>query len=150
MKIKVTIILLVLFTGAFADNSKHFKAAKEHVKINFTINSPHAMAESVTNGLLMQQPQNKPFKEVYISFFEKIYTSDELYNAITKIYVKNYSLEELEYANKVFSDPKLISYMKKTPIIMQESMIMGRKIAEKHLDELKSALDTRAKELERK
>jgi len=150
MKIRIIVILLTLLSGAFADDSKHFKAAKEHVKINFTINTPREMAESVTNGLLMQHQQNKPFKEVYISFFEKIYTSDELYNASAKIYKKHYSLEELEYANKIFSDPKLIAYMKKTPIVMQESMIMGRKIAENHLDELKAALEIRAKELKKK
>ena len=118
MKIRTIVFTLVLLSNVYAeDNTRHFEVAKEHVLINLSITSPHEIAESVTDGLLMQQPQNKPFREVFIAFFEKIYTSDEYIDSYAKLYMNELSIEELEYANKVFSDPKIKSYMKKAPTI---------------------------------
>lgn len=149
MKIKIIILLLILLSNVYAVDSKHFLAAKKLVDVNFNINTPHEMAETITNGLLMQTPQNRPFKDVYIAFFEKMYSSQELHNEIARIYMHNYSLEELQYATKIFSDPKMIAYMKKSPKIMQESIMSGQKIAKKHLDELQSAIKEKANELQK-
>ena len=146
---KWIVILGLIFSISMANDNRHFEVAKEHVMIGFKVTSPEKLAESVTNGLLMRRPQNQPFKQVYIDFFVKIFSSDEYINQYAKLYMKYYTIEELEYVNKVYSNPKMLNYLRKMPSIMQESLVIGQEMAVKHREELNRALEERAKEIEK-
>ena len=83
-----------------------------------------------------------------MSFFIKILSSEEYKEGLAKIYQETYTLEELEYANQVFSDPRLTSYFRKSPAIFGKSMLFSQHLASQHKEELKAALEARAEELE--
>lgn len=151
MKIRTILLVLVLISFVNAEepnHTLHAKLAKDHVMINFKASTPKELAESLTNGLLMRQPTQRPFKDVYVDFFVKIFTSEDYIERMAEVYMKHYSIKELAYANKVFADPKMISYLKKQAAVMQETMLVGQQIASEHRDELNSALAKKAEELQ--
>jgi len=150
VKLRTILLLLALssFVNAEFSHTLHAKLAKEHVMINFKATSPKELAESITTGLLMRQPTQRPFKNVYVDFFVKIFTSEEYLEGLAKVYRKHYSIKELAYVNKVYDDPKMISYLKKQPKVMQEIMLFGQEIGAKHQDELQAALAKKAQKLQ--
>lgn len=150
MKLRLILVLLILssFVKAELSHTLHAKLAKEHVMITFKATLPKELAESVTNGLLMRHPTQRPFKGVYVDFFVKIFTSEEYIDGLVKIYMKHYTIKELAYVNKVYDDPKMISYLKKQPKAFQEIMVFGQEIGAKYQNELQEALSKKAKELE--
>lgn len=148
MNIRTLVIIIALLSVAHSKEDIHYRLAKEFVKININVATAHEMGENLTNGLLTNNPQLKPYKEVYISVFKKIFTSNEYINANAKMYMKNFSVDELKYLNKVFSDPKMMPYIKKLPVIAGESMKISQDIAQLYQEELNTALKKRSKEIE--
>ena len=150
MKLRTILLLLAIttFVNAKPSHTLHAKLAKDHVMINFKTNTSKEMAESLTNGLLMRDPTQRPFKDVYVDFFVKLFESEEYIDDMAKVYMKHYSIKELAYVNKVYSDPKMLDYLKKQPMVVQETLIAGQKISANHMDELKSALAKKSKALQ--
>lgn len=150
MKIRTILLVLSLMSCAHAgaNDTLHLKLAKDHVMINFKTSTPKEMAESLTNGLLMRNPTQRPFKDVYVDFFVKLFESKEYIEEMAKVYMKHYSIKELAYVNKIYTDPKMLDYLKKQPIVMQEILIAGQKISANHRDELASALTKKSKDLQ--
>lgn len=148
MHIRILVITIALLSIAHSKEDIHYQLAKEFVEININVETAHELGENLTDALLMNTPQLKPYKDIYISLFKKIFTSNEYVNANTKMYMKNFSVDELKYLNKVFSDPKMIPYIKKIPVIAGESMKISQEIAQLYQEELNTALKKRSKEIE--
>ncbi len=147
MKLLNILFLSLCISSAFASDNL-YKAARKHVELIQNISSTDEMAESMVNGIFMSKPQLRPFKYEFTSFFKKILSSEEYKEGQTRIYMDIFTLEELEYANKAFSDPRLASYMKKAPLVLEKSMIFGGELGSKHGKELDMAIEAKALELE--
>ena len=149
MNIRILVLILALLSVVvYGSQNTHYHLAKEFIKINLNENIARKTAEGLTDGLIKNKPQLQPFREVYVSHFEKIFISNEYVNGTAKIYMKNFSEDELEHLIKVFSNPKMSEFMNKMPVITEQSMTMGQHVAKIYQGSLDTALKKRAKEIE--
>jgi hypothetical protein len=147
MKLRLGIMLLVLFTNVVADD-KHYQLAHEHVLLAKDIYTPIDLAEGAADALVISKPQLLPYKEIFVSFYLKLLTSDEYIDAITRLYMENFSVDELEYINNIYKDPRMKSYLKKQPLVFKESKVIGEQLAKKYEFEFKGAIQARAKKID--
>jgi hypothetical protein len=99
---------------------------------------------------LKRQPAMAPYEDIYKNFFAKYTKWDDMKKDLAKLYAQAFSVKEMQELTKFYSSEVGKKSLTVMPRLTQLSMLLAQQRIAKHADELKKAVEERAKELESK
>ncbi|RVU83538.1 hypothetical protein EOL70_15995 [Leucothrix sargassi] len=100
-----TIVLLTLCVSAFAKAETAADVAQRIVESNFSPEKLQPIVNSIFEREVYVRPGLKPYKSVFVDFYEEKLSSDEFKNAVAKINTDLFTLDELLALEKMMALP---------------------------------------------
>jgi hypothetical protein len=106
-----------------------------------------ALSQSL-KAQVKRQPAMAPYEDIYKKFFAKYTKWDDMKKDLAKLYAQAFSVKEMEELTRFYSSEVGKKSLTLMPRLTQLSMLLAQQRIAKHADELKKAVEERAKKLE--
>ena len=145
MRYLLTLILLIGAVSAHAATDSHRRAAEELLQITGLKESLSRTAEQLVDFQVRQNPQMAPYRSVFLEFFQKYMSYDNLKSDIVQIYVEEFSENELKDIIRFYKTPTGKKTIEKLPVLMSKGAQVGMANVKMHMPELKARLEEEMK-----
>jgi len=149
LKLSLILIITAFPMMSSADQASHLKAAEGLLA---SININQTMTETVdqmVDNQIATNPQMAPFKEIMRGFFLKYMTGDVLTEFLSRVYMEEFTEEELIDLTNFYKTPTGKKAIKKLPTLTLKGAQWGQKQVNDNLDELRGLIAEEAKRLEK-
>jgi hypothetical protein len=129
------------------DNEKQVAAAMELFK---TMHLDEMFGQMMQNSVDMQIKANAqitPFRQVMLDFFSKYMSWDAMKDDMAKIYVEEFTLQELKDLTAFYKTPTGQKAALRLPELMNKGADLGMRRVQEHMPELQKAIQDEAKRL---
>ena len=127
------------------------EAEKAAYKLFDVLKMKEGISGALNQSLKVQvkrQPAMAPYEDIYKKFFAKYTKWDDMKKDLAKLYAQAFSVKEMEELTKFYSSDVGKKSLTLMPRLTQLSMLLAQQRIAKHADELKKAVEERAKQLE--
>ncbi|NPA50994.1 MAG: DUF2059 domain-containing protein [Epsilonproteobacteria bacterium] len=131
-----------------AANSEGIKAAYELFKTMHFKENLERTAKELTDVQILRQPTLQPYRDIIENFFKKYLVWDKLKKEMAKLYVKEFTPQELKKLNDFYKTPLGQKTLKVMPKLARESAAIWQKMVAKHIPELQKEIAKKAKLIE--
>ena len=145
MKYLLMFVFLIGSVSAHAVTDAHRNAAEELLQITGLKESLNRTAEQLVDFQIRQNPQMAPYRAVFLEFFKKYMSYDNLKNDIIQIYVEEFSENELKDIIRFYKTPTGRKTIEKLPVLMSKGAQVGMANVKSHMPELKARLEEEIK-----
>ena len=153
----LTIAFSILFLSIGCTNNKlivqnddtHKKAATELLTI---MNMEKLLDQSIQTALgiqIQQNPALENYKETMQEFFNKYMSWDYLKDEFVKIYMEEFTENELRDMIEFYKTDTGKKTLERLPILLQKGAQLGQKSVQNNLGELEKMIEKRKAELEK-
>ena len=97
---------------------------------------------------IRQNPKIAPFRKVMMDFFSKYMSWDSLKDDMAKIYMAEFTTQELKELTAFYKTPVGVKAALKMPQLMNKGGELGMKRVQEHMTELQKMIADEAKRLE--
>lgn len=139
------VVLMVHAPFARADEKSHRQAAEELLQ---TMKVDAQLSTGINQSLDLQikaNPAMAPYKEVMRKFLAKHISFEALKDELVKIYVDEFTEEELKQITAFYKTPAGKKVVEKGPALMGKAMQLGAQRVANHQGELKQMIEEEAK-----
>lgn len=147
-------VLSVLFFPAAARCAEatpsQRQAARELLLLAGTAQAMNAAAEAMVDAQAKANPAMEPYRDVMLTWMRKYVTYEALEPKLIDLYTESFTEAELRELIAFYKTPVGHKALEKLPELMQEGALMGTELAQQHTDELRTMLQARQDELEKK
>lgn len=149
---KTTLIITVILMTAvgqasvLADVASHHKAVERLFELT---DMQQKIDESVVSVLalqLSQSPDLQPHRDVVYEFLERHIGWNSMKDALTSMYLKEFSEQELNDMNTFYSSPTGQKVIKRLPVLVQMRNQLASGRLQENIGELQDTIDARMKE----
>jgi uncharacterized protein len=147
MKAYLTIILILIATNVFAENS-HEVEAEKLLEITGTKAAMETMTDIMLTQQLQQNPSLAPFEKIMRQFFQKHLSYESLKNDFISMYVEAFTKEELIAINNFYATEAGKKAVKLMPSLMQKGSEIGQRQVQDNIQELQNMIKQEAKRIE--
>jgi hypothetical protein len=128
----------------------HRQAAKELLVLAGTARSMNTAAEAMVEAQAKANPAMEPYRDVMLTWMRKYVTYEALEPKLIDLYTESFTEAELRELIAFYKTPVGHKALEKLPELMQKGALMGTELAQQHTDELRTMLQARQDELEKK
>ena len=135
------LLVLLLSTGAYANESGPAKAAEELLD---SLNFERAMTDIINQmveGDMQRNPEMGPYRKIIRDFYQKYVGYESIKGDMIRIYSAEFTEDELLELKKFYSTPLGKKTIEKMPTLMQQGAEMGVAKVRDHIPELKGAIE---------
>ena len=140
------VVIALLPPAVRADEASHRKAAEAFIS---ALDMESLLNQSVNQMLDMQVKQNPaiaPFQQDMKAFFAKYMSWQSMKEEMVKIYMGEFTENELNELNKFYQTPVGKKSIQRMPALLAKGAELGQKRVQEHLPELQAAIAAKAGE----
>ena len=128
----------------------HRQAARDLLQVAGAGRAIEAGASAMIDAQVAANPAIEPYRDVMLTWIRKYVTYEALEPKLIDIYAESFTEPELRELIAFYKTPVGHKALEKMPELMQKGALMGSELAQQHTDELRTMLQARQEELEKK
>lgn len=122
----VVLALAVIMSGATAASAEEPSREEELARELMEVSGVSEMMQQVMTQMLQPLRSSGQVSQEFLDEFLARADLDGLEAAVTDIYAKHFTAEEMEATLEFYRSPAGQSILQKMPVVMQESMVIGQ------------------------
>jgi len=130
-----------------ADEKRDDKTVNELFKVMKMESTFQQTLEKMLDVQIKQNPAIAPMKDTMLEFFEKYMGWESMKPDMAKIYMKNFSDEELKAMISFYKTPVGKKAARLLPVLSSEGAALGQKRVQENITELQSMIQKKMQEL---
>jgi len=137
----VAVVLMAAVVPARADEKSHRKTAEDLLKAMDVEKTMQASIDAALDLQIKANPGLARFKDVMKKFLTKHMSYASIKEDLIKLYVKEFTEDELKDLMKFYQTPTGKKFLKKAPVMMQKGGELGLKRVQENMPELKKMIE---------
>ena len=130
--------------------ASHKQAAKDLLQVAGAGRAIEAGASAMIDAQVKANPAIEPYRDVMIEWIRKYITYEALEPRLIDLYTEAFTEAELQEILTFYKTPVGQKALNQLPALMQKGAMLGAELAQQHKDELRTMLQARQEELEKK
>jgi|WetSurMetagenome_2_1015567.scaffolds.fasta_scaffold57065_3 uncharacterized protein len=146
----VVLLLFISSTGFSQNSASHSSVALELLEM---MNMEKTLTQGVDIALSAQlkaNPSLKPYEDILRNFMSKYMNWPNLKDRFVELYVNEFSEDELRELIVFYKTDIGKKAIEKLPLLYAKGSELGQQVVQEHMAELTDAIQSRAKELNKK